>query len=104
MDAYFIPNAARVLADASIPEEERNGRTLAEWIISTRPEKVNVSSIRDDARLPGLRDSDAVKAACRYLAEARWLIEAPGTGRPQGGRPRGDYLVNPRLWEACPCP
>ncbi|MBV8589346.1 MAG: DUF3987 domain-containing protein [Acetobacteraceae bacterium] len=102
MDAYFIPNAARVLADASIPEEEHHARTIAEWIIRTRPERVNVSAIRDDARLPGLRKSDTVKAACRYLEEARWLIAAPGRGRPQGGRPRGDYLVNPKLWEACP--
>jgi len=100
MDRYFLPTAKRVLADASIPEDERSARTLANWIAVTRPERINVSSVRDEARLPGLRDSGAVKAACRYLVEAHWLIDASHT--PTGGRPRGDYLVNPALWDMLP--
>jgi hypothetical protein len=95
MDCYFLPMAARVLGDASIPEDERDARTLAAWIMEQRPEVVNVSAIRDDARLPGLRDSDAVKGACRFLVEAHWLAEPERNG--QGGRPRGDYRVNPAL-------
>ena len=96
MDAYFLPMAARVLGDASIPTTERNARTLAAWIVETRPETVNVSAIRDGARLPSLRDSDAVKAAVQFLAEAHWLAKAPGTGT--AGRPRGDWLVNPSIY------
>jgi hypothetical protein len=97
MEAHFLPMARRALGDASVPADERNARTLATWIVETRPERVNVSSIRDGARLPGLRESDPVKAACRYLVEARWLTEAPLGGGP--GRPRGDYIVNPLVWE-----
>ncbi len=98
MDGYFLPMARRVLGDAAIPEDERNARTLAAWIVETKPERVNVSSVRDGARLPGLRESDPVKAACRFLTEAGWLSEDPGTGGP--GRPRGDYIVDPRVWDA----
>ncbi len=98
MDGYFLPMAARVLGDASIPETERQARTLAEWIVAMRPEMVNVSAIRDGARLPGLRETDAVKEACAYLAEGGWLREAPVPAKP--GRPRGDWQVNPRLWAA----
>lgn len=98
MDAYFLPMAGRVLGDASIPEDERNARTLAVWIRNTRPEVVNVSAIRDGARLPGLRDSDAVKSACRFLKEAHWLVDSPLTGK--SGRPKGDFLVNPEVWSA----
>lgn len=97
MDGYFLPMAARVLGDASVPEDERNARTLAAWVMETRPGRVNVSAIRDTARLSGLRESDAVKAACRYLAEARWLAEPPRQQHAPG-RPRGDWLVNPRLF------
>jgi hypothetical protein len=97
MDAYFLPMAARVLGDAAISEDERQARTLAGWIIGTRPERLNVSEIRDEARLQGLRESDPVKAACRFLAEAGWLRELPRSGT--AGRPRGDWVVNPRLWE-----
>ena len=96
MDAYFLPMAGRVLGDASIPTAERNARTLAAWLIETKPETVNVSAIRDGARLPGLRDSDAVKAAVQFLAEAHWLTKAPGTGA--AGRPRGDWVVNPKIY------
>ena len=98
MRSYFLPMAARVLGDASVPAEERNARTLAEWVLRTRPAVVNVSSIRDGARLPGLRESEPVKQACRYLAEARWLSQTDDTGKP--GRPRGDWTVNPLLWAA----
>ena len=96
MDTYFVPMAARVLGDASIPVEERNARTLAAWIMETRPELVNVSAIRDSARLSGLRETGAVKGACRFLVEAGWLAEAPCAST--AGRPRGDWLVNPRLF------
>jgi hypothetical protein len=95
MEGYFLPMAGRVLGDASIPEDERNARTLAVWIRDTQPDMVNVSAIRDGARLPGLRESEAVKAACRFLAEAGWLAEPARTGK--GGRPRGDFIVNPAI-------
>ena len=100
MRSYFLPMAARVLGDASVPAEERHARTLAEWIIATRPAVVNVSSIRDGARLPGLRETEPVKAACRFLGDARWLALAGDPGKP--GRPRGDWTVNPLLWAAAP--
>jgi len=96
MEAYFLPMAQRVLGDAAVPAEERDARTLATWIIETRPAVVNVSAIRDGARLPGLRESEPVKAACRFLTEAGWLRAAAGTGAR--GRPWGDYEINPRLW------
>ena len=95
MRSYFLPMAARVLGDASVPAEERNARMLAEWIVRTRPEVVNVSAVRDGARLPGLRESEAVKQAVRFLADARWLFPVDA---PTGGRPRGDWTVNPCLW------
>jgi len=100
MRTYYLPMAARVLGDGSVPAEERNARTLAEWIMRTRPALVNVSIVRDRARLPGLRESELVKQACRFLADARWLLPVDETGKP--GRPRGDWLVHPLLWAAAP--
>lgn len=97
METYFLPMSQRVLADVAIPRDEIKARTLAKWIVATRPATVNITAIRDSAHLPGLRETDDVKAAVQYLVEAKWLIEVP---RPSGaGRPRGDYRVNPRLWD-----
>ena len=100
MRSYFLPMAARVLGDASVPAEERNARTLAEWIMRTRPAVVSVSAIRDAARLPGLRESEPVKQAVRFLADAGWLDRVEDTG--PAGRPRSDWTVNPRLWTGTP--
>jgi hypothetical protein len=88
---------ARVLGDSSIPLEERNARTLAGWLMDRRPDRINVSMIRDEARLDNLRETDPVKQACKFLQDAGWLRDAPLTGGR--GRPRGDYVVNPKLWE-----
>lgn len=89
-----------MLGDSAVPKEERNARTLAAWIMDRRPDQVNVSMIRDEARLHHLRETEPVKQACKFLEDARWLREAPLSGGQ--GRPRGDYLVNPKLWEAAP--
>jgi hypothetical protein len=60
---------------------------------------INVSKVRDEARLPGLRDTSRVKDACRFLREAGWLTE-PNRLPGRSGRPSGDHAVNPNLWEA----
>jgi hypothetical protein len=96
MDHYFLPMAARIFSDAAVPADEKNARTLARWIVDTRPETINVTEIRDRARLPGLRETNDVKAGCRFLVEAHWLLEPQLTGQP--GRPPGNFRVNPRLW------
>jgi hypothetical protein len=97
MSTYFLPMAECVLHNAVLPRERQNAQTLARWLLQHEPRSINVSDIRDRAKLPGLRESEDVKAACRYLEEARWLLGQPGTG--QRGRPRGDYTINPMIWE-----
>jgi putative DNA primase/helicase len=89
--------AARVYGDAGIPVNEKNARTLAEWIVRTKPESINVSKVRDGAHLVGLRETQDVKNACQYLVEAFWLLEPSKSGK--AGRPAGTYPVNPKLWE-----
>ena len=48
MDGYFLPMAARVLGDASVPEDERDARTLAAWIMATVIEKAAVAAVAGD--------------------------------------------------------
>ena len=88
MDPYFLLMASRIFGDAAVPANEYR-RTLARWIVDMRPERVNITDIRDKARLPGLRETADVKAACRFLTEAHWLIEEERSG--QRGRPPGNY-------------
>jgi hypothetical protein len=93
---YFLPMMMRVLGNACIPAERRAAQTLARWILKQKSEKINITSIRDQARIPGLRRNEEVKSACLYLVEAGWLRAPQVTGK--AGRPRGDYIVDPGVW------
>ena len=66
-------------------------RRIQQYLESEMPD------IRDTARLDGLRETEPVKQACRFLLDARWLFPAEDAGKR--GRPRGDYTVNPMLWD-----
>ena len=100
IEDYFKPMAERVFGDAALPEADRLGATLARWILKERPKLVNARDLRRKARLPGLRDGTKVKLALAALVEADWLRPAVDPSGDRLGRPREDYQVNPRLWEA----
>ncbi|MEO3474327.1 DUF3987 domain-containing protein [Roseomonas sp. CAU 1739] len=102
MDGYFLPMAERVFGDAALTPAQRGARTLLREIIRTCPAEINARAVRNSARLPGLSTTDDVKAAVAVLMEEDILTPKPAPIAERGGRPRGDYLVNPRLWEAVP--
>ncbi len=89
--------AERVFGDVAIPEEERLASTLARYIIKTKPEMINLRTVRREAHLQCLSKADKMQIAANNLVEANWLFEHFGSS--SAGRPRGDYMVNLRLWE-----
>jgi hypothetical protein len=99
IDECFRPMAERVHADALVPEAERLAAVAAHWIVSARPAVVNARDLRR-RRLPGLREPAKVRAALAELVKADWLVPAPGRAGGSKGRPREDYTVSPKLWEA----
>jgi hypothetical protein len=100
MDDYFLPMAARVYGDVGLTTEQRNARTLARHIAKVRPKLINEREIRETRGLPGLTRAKAVKEAVAELVAEDVLLPVESAGGP--GRPRGDYRVNPRLWELLP--
>jgi hypothetical protein len=99
IDDYFKPMAERVFGDAALPEGDRLAAIVAHWILRERPQTINARELRRKARLPGLREADKVKLALTVLVEADWLRPAFDRSGTSTGRPREDYLVNPRLYE-----
>ena len=97
MDGYFKVMAQHVMADASIPEPERNAATLGKWILRNKPNIINLRQVRRESKLQGLREASAMKAASAQLIEANWLFEIQ---QSNNHRPRGDYRINPKLWKA----
>jgi hypothetical protein len=94
---YFLPMAERVFGDAAASNTERIAATLARWIIKERPTEVHVRFLLREARLPGLRAAEQIKAAADALVEADWL-HPPVKGTAFQQRGRVVYVVNPKLY------
>jgi hypothetical protein len=80
---------------SSLTEVERNAVTLARWILKERPNEVHVRALLREARLPGLRSAEQIKAAAKLLVDADWL-RTPVIGF--GARRKVAYPVNHELW------
>jgi Protein of unknown function (DUF3987)/Bifunctional DNA primase/polymerase, N-terminal len=97
VEDFFKPMAARVYGDAALPERDRLAAVVARWIIKTRPTSINARKLRREARLPGLKEADKVRLALEVLEDADWLRRVPERDGETVGRPRGDYVLNPKL-------
>ena len=94
---YFLPMARRAYGDAVLPDDERDARTIARWIVRNRIDRINARKLYRQAKLPGLTSAKAVNAALDYLEEAACVWPAPSRVGDRPGRQRGDYIVNPKL-------
>ena len=93
---YFTPMAERVLGDAARPPSERAAAVLLKAIQAYQARSLNRREVYRKWRVPGLSSAADVDAALRALEESDCVRAAPATGE-RGGRPTGDYLVNPRV-------
>jgi len=71
--------------------------TLARYIVKTKPQIINLRTIRREAHLQGLSKPEKMQIAANALIEAEWLFET--TGAAVVGRKRGDYIVNMKVWD-----
>jgi hypothetical protein len=67
-DLYLKPSLTRVYGDAAMPLENRDAGTIAQWIMRTRPQRINASELRRHAKLPGLRK------AARVMPPIGWWV------------------------------
>jgi hypothetical protein len=95
MDGYFLPMARRCFLDSSLPQNLRDAKCLAKWILQEQPREFNASRL---TRMKGspLRDSKRLDDALRVLVEAGW-IRSVGTRQGDNyGRMKKDFKVNPK--------
>jgi len=94
VEDYLKPMMDRVYGDAALPQDERNAASLARHIAHNGLTAINVREMSRSARIPGIKDKAAMKAAIGALVEAGWLRQDE---TPTGGRRRSDFLVNPKV-------
>lgn len=87
---------SRLFGDAALPPVERNAATLARYIVKEGLQRINAREIQR-RKLPRLSTKEIVAEAIEHLIEADWLRSARQKPSDAGGRPRGDFLVNPAV-------
>lgn len=96
---FAIPMARRTFGAAALPQAERDARSVARWLIQQNPvpNTVNARELRRRGDGPAISDAERIEAALRELEAASWC--RPASRSAQGGRPRKDWEINPRLTE-----
>jgi len=87
----------RVAAGLAIGEAEADAAMIARHILATRSPSLNERALYQRPVWSWLRKADRRTDALRVLDRAGWIRVAARAG---SGRPRGDWEVSPRLWEA----
>jgi hypothetical protein len=90
MEAYFLPQARRVFGQASVPEQERNAKLLAEEILKLTSGTFNARQLGRTAGGP-LRRAKAMAEACEVLTELNWIRPIDTNTR------RKDFDIHPKI-------
>jgi Protein of unknown function (DUF3987)/Bifunctional DNA primase/polymerase, N-terminal len=100
VDNYFTPMAYRVFGDSAQPEEQRDATAIARKIVNreigTERSGRYVINRRADVqrrKINQIRTAAGATRAINELVDGDWLRLMPVEN---GGRPRGDYEVNPQ--------
>jgi len=87
----------RVTAGLAIGKAERDASTIARHILAARAATFNERKLYQQPGWAWLRDGPRRATALAVLERAGWIKPHLVVGN---GRPRGDWEVSPRLWEA----
>lgn len=100
VDDWAEPMARRVAGSAAVSGAEKDAVALVRWLKRQGKSTFNARDARRSRDGPGgrLNRVPALDAACKALAEAG--VIRPVAGEPRAGRPRGDFAVNPILFDS----
>ncbi len=96
-ETYFIPMAARVYGDASRPTAERLAVSLLAAITKRGATTFNSRDVQRSWKIPGLSHAEPIRQAVAVLIEADCIQRVEQEKQAGGGRPREDFIVNPKV-------
>jgi uncharacterized protein DUF3987 len=94
---YLSTMLDRVTAGLAVSVAEADAAVIARYILATRLNVLNERALYQQPAWSWLREAKRRAAAFSVLGEAGWIRRFAQTGT---GRPRNDWEVSPRLWEA----
>jgi hypothetical protein len=94
---YAAAMLDRVTAGVAICRADAEAAMIARHILTTGTRHLNERELYQRPGWAWLRDRERRTEALHALAEAGWIRPAERADR---GRPRGDWDMSPRLWEA----
>jgi hypothetical protein len=94
---YLAAMLDRVTAGLAVSRAEADAAMIARHILATRAAAFNERALYQREYWSWLRDTARRAEALALLERAGWIRPAQRSG---SGRPRGDWAVSPRLWEA----
>jgi Protein of unknown function (DUF3987) len=105
VDCYLTPMAERFLGDAyKLSEGELAAALIAKYIKSGKLKSpFNAREEIQRARLSKhLSEAEIIKDGLRLLIHAHWIRPIPERAGGTGGKPKGNYEVNPMVYTASP--
>jgi hypothetical protein len=94
---YLAAMLDRVTAGLAICRAEADAAVIARHVVANRLARFNERELYQRPGWSWLRDRECRADALRVLTEASWIRPVTSGGQ---GRPRGDWVVSPRLREA----
>jgi len=96
---YLIPMAQQVFSGSHKPRHAVQTDAMVKWLVKHRSKKVNKRSLYRDAKIQGIRSATDAQMVIDELVESGWLIPLPSREGDSTGRNKGDFVVNPRVWQ-----
>lgn len=93
---YFDPMAKRAFDTAALPLEVRHAVTISKCIKLKKLKIINARQILRSSLLGSIAKADDIHNALSELEKANWIISDP-EGKDTGGRPKSDWIVNPKV-------
>jgi len=101
LEDYLLPSTCRAYGVAGRDKGEAAAAMLARQIRHRGERTINAKTVYRYWGLPGLTASKAMNDALAKLQAGGWVRPASSAvSTAKGGRPPGDWEVNPLLWEA----
>ena len=98
VDDYLVPMTEKAYGAATLSQEEMYAHELLNHIVNQKIPSFNAREWYRAPPVQGMSSTKIIYTAISILSECGVVREAHPDPGVMGGRPRKDYIVNPKVW------